>query len=233
MRGMFGERHAASRAGLLLSLAPLDIESVIWEAGSANRSGGMMNVWSRESHGVRSVIGVRRLACLGVPLLALAVFPTIVAARAPIRDSTTLSFSFTDPLFSAACHTPITITVSGPSKATVFLNQAGLAVREIDTQPSATITYTAPANGTSVTAPLAFVLHTSYPGGATIGSSATAKVSGNIGSFFGPPGAGQLVFDATVVGFTPAGIPITAFAATPISQHGNFNKAQKICATLT
>jgi hypothetical protein len=108
-------------------------------------------------------------------------------------------------------------------------------VREHDTSPAAKITYS--GNGNSFSFPSALSIWIDYgSGGASLGSSATAKLSGMFGHAPGviSSDAGQQIgVGATVVDFDTAngGIPIID-GGTIVPEHGHFNSQEEIDAAI-
>jgi hypothetical protein len=167
-------------------------------------------------------IGAVALACLGV-----------ASANAPIRSTFLLDgVTFSDAVLSASCGFTVNLTLNGTIKATLFLDANGNVVREVDTQPSGTLTYSSAAGG-SISFPWSIISHTDYSAGTAIGSPVTITLTGNIGSFTGivGPGTGRLVLTGEVVGVF-GGAPLTAFTGL-VSMSGNFTgETSKICAAL-
>jgi hypothetical protein len=188
--------------------------------------------------------GARRLLglLLVVALSALAVPATSSAQRAVhLQNAIDISTSFQSPLLSAACGFPVTVTVSGAVDETLIYNDAGLVVRQIENTPAATATFNSPYGSFSF--PEAATSVYTYPGGATLGSTASSHSSGLL-SFglvpgFGVSNAGiDIVANAVVVDFTPEGIPIVDFTeSTVVISHGNRNGDEEIfsaiCAALS
>jgi hypothetical protein len=176
------------------------------------------------------------LALLVLALLALVAIPAASAAR-PIRETVHLEgVTAPDAYLSNACGKGVLDTFNATLTATVIVDRGGTPRSELDTLIG-TINYAAPSNGKSLTRPVVGISQTSYPAGGSVGSPARVTITGfNTGSFTGvsPPGAGQIVANAVVVGVDPAGVPETAFGASDIvSMHGNFAAATTaICSTL-
>jgi transposase-like protein len=107
--------------------------------------------------------------------------------------------------------------------------------REIDTQPSLKITFSAPSTGKSFSYPAAGAFIQDYSNGGVVGSPAIATVTGVLnGTGSTAPNAGKLVFNAVVVATTPEGIPVVDFTSE-ISTSGHFNDdlAAARCAALS
>ena len=183
----------------------------------------------------------RLLLFIIVALSALAVTATSSAQRAVhLKNAIDISASFQSPLLSEACGFPVTVTVSGAIDVTLIYNDAGLVVRQIQTTPAGTATFSS-ADG-SFSFPEAATGVFTYPGGATLGSTVNLTSSGllrfGLVPGFGVSNAGiDIVANAVVVGFTPEGIPIEDFTeSTVVISHGNRNSDEEIfnaiCAAL-
>src|SRR5262245_21008627 len=99
-------------------------------------------------------------------------------AAAPVQlKNIDISDSFTIPALRP--FGDVTVTITGTARLTLWLNKAGLVVREHDTTPGSKITYS--GNGKSFSFPNALSIWTDYGSGATLGGSATLKVSGLFG----------------------------------------------------
>jgi len=184
----------------------------------------------------------RLLVFVTVALSALAVPATSTAQRAVhLRDAVDISASFESPLLSGACGFPVTVTLSGALDETLIYNRAGLVVRQIENTPAATATFSSPYGSFSF--PESATSHYTYPGGATLGSTANFTTSGllrfGLVPGFGVSNAGiDIVANAVVVGFSPEGIPSVDFTeSTIVISHGNRNSDEEIfsaiCAALS
>ena len=184
----------------------------------------------------------RLLVFITVVLSALAVAATSSAQRAVhLKNAIDISNSFQSPLLSEACGFPVTVTATGAVDVTLIYNDAGLVVRHIETTPAATTTFSSPYGSFSF--PQAVTGVFTYPGGATLGSTANFTSSGllrfGLVPGFGVSNAGiDIVANAVVVGFTPEGIPIVEFTeSTVVISHGNRNSDEEIfnaiCAALS
>jgi hypothetical protein len=176
---------------------------------------------------------VRYLAILALAAAAL-VSVGVATAKAPIRASFTLEdLTFPDTFLTEACNQPVYMTLNATLKATLFLDKNGKIVREVDTQPAGTLTYSGDSGG-SISFPFSIISHTDYSGGTSVGSHVTATLTGNIGSFTGlvGPGTGRMVLDGEVVFIDENGVPLTAFTDL-VSMSGNFTgETAKICAAV-
>jgi hypothetical protein len=160
-----------------------------------------------------------------IPVLLLAA--SSAAAAPPLQDRFPVEGTFDDPALTAACGVPVTIGFTGTFAIKVFRDGSGQTVREIDTQPGATLTYTS-ASG-SIAVPFSGVLHAEYTEGAVVGSPATIQLTGNV--LNGTPGNGRLVLSAVVVD-TGDGFVFTRFVDL-LTQSGNFTgEVQRICSAL-
>jgi hypothetical protein len=184
----------------------------------------------------------RLLVFIAVALSALAVAATSSAQRAVhLQNAIDISVSFESDLLSEQCGFPVTVTVSGAVDETLIYNDAGLVVRQIENSPAATATFSSPYGSFSF--PEAATSVFTYPGGATLGSTANFHSSGLLAfglvPGFGVSNAGiDIVADAVVVGFTQEGIPIVDFTESTIFiSHGNRNSDEEIfsaiCAALS
>lgn len=182
----------------------------------------------------------RIILLLAVALLAL--IGAGAASSAPravhLQNAIDLSISVTDPVLSEICGFDAMLTVSGAYDVTLIYDDAGLVAREIDTTPAGTLTWSS-AYG-SISFPMAQTSTATYPGGATIGSTANFTLNGLFTRVPGvPPEAGiQIVTNAIVVDFTPEGVPLVEATGAStiidrgIRQEGNALVAA-ICAALS
>jgi len=125
-----------------------------------------------------------------------------------------------DPDLSAACGFDVFIVSRGNANVTLLYDQSGTLVREIDTFPTFTISFTAPSTGKSIGSGSVEAIHVDYTGGGAVGTPAVVRLTGL--NFMLQPGvmfAGRQVFEGVVGGHTPEGIPIVDDATlTLISQ---------------
>jgi hypothetical protein len=176
---------------------------------------------------------MRRLALLFVVVVAGAAAAASQAAAPVQLKGIDISDSFTIP---DLCAFPVTVTISGTASVTLWLNDSGQVVRELDTAPGATMTLS--GNGNSFSFPSAVVARTDYgPAGATLGSSATVTLTGMFGHVPGyiASDAGQLIIiGATVVDFASeqgAQIPVTDGGDVQ-TQHGIFHDGNEIATAI-
>ena len=175
---------------------------------------------------------MRHLVMLALAAAALVSAGT-ATANAPIRATTTLdNVTFQDGFLTTACNLPVYLTLNGTIKATLFLDNNGNVVREVDTQPGGTLTYS--SGHASISFPFSIISHTDYSAGTSVGSPVTITLTGNIGSFTGivGPGTGRLVLSGDVFAVDSNGVPLTEFTGL-VSMSGNFTgETAKICAAL-
>jgi hypothetical protein len=145
-------------------------------------------------------------------------------------------FSVHDDARSDACGFDVFEFIAGNVDVTLFYDQSGTLIREIDTFPAFTLGFTAPSTGKSIVSPSPNGGHVDYTGGGAVGTPAVASLTGL--RFMLQPGVmftGRQVFDAVVVDHSPEGIPILEFTNL-ISQSGNFfsgDTTPLICAALS
>ena len=133
-----------------------------------------------------------------------------------------VNFSIPDDALSAACGFDVFDVFAGNVDTTLFYDQSGTLIREIDTSPSLTFSLAAPSTGKSIGSRSPMVLITDYTGGGALGTAAVASLTGL--SLMVQPGVmftGNQVFDAVVVDHSPDGVPIIEFTNL-ISESGNF-----------
>jgi hypothetical protein len=156
--------------------------------------------------------------------VALGILVSPAGAAAPTRISIPINSTNASPLLTTACGFDVSITQVGTLKATVFHDQSGAIIRELDTQPGTQVILGTSTTGKSFAFPFSSVFHTDYPNGTTQGSQAVVKVTGLGDKAPGiPADAGQIVFEnATVLFIDSNGVPITDFGP-PSSSHGHAN----------
>jgi hypothetical protein len=146
------------------------------------------------------------------------------------------NFSIHDDALSDACGFDVFDVLAGNIDTTLFYDQSGTLVREIDTSPSLTFSLAAPSTGKSIGSRSPAVLITDYTGGGALGTPAVASLTGL--SLMLQPGVmftGNQVFDAVVVDHSPEGVPIIEFT-NMISESGNFfsgDLAGVVCPALS
>ena len=149
----------------------------------------------------------------------------------PIRERVPVEGEFVLDGISDACGFPVTVAITGTFSVTVFVNHDGATVREIDTQPGTSLTYSAGSGEISI--PFSGVLHTAYPEGALTGAPAKLVLTGNTGPFgdMVPTGSGRLVF-AGYVEQTDGPFAFTRFTQL-LRASGNFTtQINRICSAL-
>jgi len=160
-----------------------------------------------------------RRTLLAIAALAVTASPAMATQPERVADSVT----FTAPLayYTNRCGVPVRFTLSGRIDSDLFYDQSGTIVREVDTQPGATQTFSSPYHSFSF--PFASVLHTTYSNGASVGSDAVSTGEGLAGKIPGiPADAGSITYQAQVEGTSPAGIPIVGFEGIlAMRGHGN------------
>jgi len=146
------------------------------------------------------------------------------------------NFSIPDDALTAACGFDVFDVLAGNVGTTLFYDQSGTLIREIDTGPSLTLSFAAPSTGKSIGSRSPAVLITDYASGGALGTAAVASLTGL--SLRLAPGVmftGNQVFDAVVVDHSPEGIPGLEFTNL-ISESGNFfsgDFAPLVCAALS
>jgi len=146
--------------------------------------------------------------------------------------------TFIGGFISARCGFDVTVTISGTYDVTLFYDDSGTIVREIDRTPAGQVTFAGPT-GTSVTYSIAGnIAFTDYPEGAFIGAPAIVEIRGDWShtpGVFLPPGVH--VFSTTVVDFLePEHIPITPYDGL-VESHGNSTSQEEnmgaICSAIS
>lgn len=147
-----------------------------------------------------------------------------------------LNISFPDDELSNDCGFDVFQVVAGNVNTTLFYDQSGTLVREIDTFPATTFAFTPPSTGKSIVSQSPAVGITDYTGGGAVGTAAVFRLTGL--RFMLQPGVmftGRQVFDVVVVDHTPEGIPVNEVTGL-ISQSGNFFSGDEValfCAALS
>jgi hypothetical protein len=146
------------------------------------------------------------------------------------------NFSFRDAPLSDACGFDVFDVFAGSIDVTLLYDQSGTLIREIDTFPTLTFSFTAPSTGKSIGSRAPMALITDYTGGGAVGTPAVASFTGL--QLMLQPGVmftGRQVFNAVVFDHSPEGIPMIRFTSL-ISQSGNFfsgDTAPLVCAALS
>jgi hypothetical protein len=187
---------------------------------------------------------MKRNTCLATAatsaVLTMATVPgTAVAASGPDRVTVDISESQTSASLSEACGTEVVVTVSGTQEITLWRNEEGLVVRELDRTPGAFITWSAPETGQSTKTRADLVSTWDYGDGAVLGGPVTFEFHG---MRFHLPGSGtgtyawREVSEGDVDGFDPGGVPAVD-DGTLVSLVGHvpedFDFAEAVCGLLT
>jgi hypothetical protein len=162
-------------------------------------------------------------------LVALSMVGPVAAQRAVHITGIPIAVSYVDEFLSGACGFEVTFTLTGTGSATLVYDDAGLIIREVDTEPASRKRFS--GNGNTVTYEGNTILVTSYPEGAFIGAPAIAIETG----FFGIPGsanAGPDVLLAHVTGFTTEGLPLVEFDDVLASHGPRADFVASICGAL-
>jgi hypothetical protein len=160
-----------------------------------------------------SVRAPRRALVLAISAVVMLLFGTSAAASPPLRDWGHYDDTVRLAGASNACGFDIFGHFVGDFHFTVFYDNAGNIVREVDTFPSAKLTIFAPSTGRSYTSANPAVLHTTYTNGAAIGSTAIASLTGlleKVGNV--DMDSGRVVFEG-VVDHYENGVPFINFVS--------------------
>ena len=142
---------------------------------------------------------MRRLLAVLAVGTALVFAPTVQAGGGPVIVQTDIGDSFT---VSGACSFDFTVTVTGTATIKLWLNDAGLVVREQDTAPGSKISYTSANGSFSFEGNLS--VKTDYGSGAVLGGTASIHVSGMFGhvpGFIASDAGLDVITNAEVVAF--------------------------------
>ena len=181
----------------------------------------------------------RFLLLLAAALLALVGARASQAERAVhFNDVIDVSETFDAQFLDEQCGFDVTVTLSGSLDVTLFYNDAGLVEREIDTFGGGTTTFSSPYGSFSI--PMALTQEFIYPGGATLGSTATVRnhgLFGHVPGFIASDAGLEIIMNAVVVGFSPEGIPDVDGTGSVFIEHGNRESGEDIvnaiCAALS
>jgi hypothetical protein len=149
---------------------------------------------------------LRFLAFVAVLMLAT---QTGAAATEPLQSRHHVDVDVPAVGASLICGFEIRVHIEGDTHFTVFYDNEGNIVREVDTSPSLKITVYRPGTDQSYTTASPAMLHTQYTDGAAVGSEATAELTGLLERIPGlDMDAGRLVFSAVVFAYDADGVPI-------------------------
>ena len=185
----------------------------------------------------RKVLGAVATTAVLSAIAAVAAPAPALAASAPERVTLDISETFIDESASQACGTQVVVTVTGSAEISLWRNESGLVVRELDRFPGAFITWSAPATGMSTKTRADLVSHWDYGTGAVLGGPATFVFQG---MFFHLPGAssafaGREVSVGNVDRFED-GVPVVN-EGTLVSLVGHFPEdfdfTESLCSLLT
>ena len=148
-----------------------------------------------------------------------------------------LSDSFRNDDFSAACGFDVNVVTTGNLDVTLFYDQGGTLIKEIDTFPAFALLHHRPVHREVHPSPVSpAVVHVDYTGGGAVGTTAVVSISGlQFMTQHGVMMTGRQVFDAVVEGQSPEGIPEN-MTGDLISQSGNFFPGDDVpflCAALS
>lgn len=159
-----------------------------------------------------SVRAPRRALVLAISAVVMLMLGTTAAASPPLRETGHQDVTLLLPGATARCGFDIFGHFEGDFRFTVFYDNEGRIVREIDTFPSFKVTVFAPSTGKSYTSASPQVLHATYTPGAAIGSTAIVRLTGLLEKIGGiDMEGGRLAFEAVVVDYTDAGVPLVQF----------------------
>jgi|SRR6267143_93963 len=113
---------------------------------------------------------------------------------------------------SRICGFEIRAHFVGDANITLFYDNDGNIVREVDTFPSWNVTVYRPGTDQAYSSASPQVLHFQYTNGAAIGSTVTVEATGLLEKI---PGigmeSGREVFESVVTGYDAVGVPLTRF----------------------
>jgi hypothetical protein len=168
-----------------------------------------------------------------VIVAALFVFQVGASASPPLQEWGHQDDTFLLPGATRLCGFNVYGHFEGDFHFTVFYDKAGNIVREVDTFPSFRVTIYAPSTGKSYTSARPAVLQTTYTDGASIGSTAIAA---EVGLFEKVDSialvGGRFVYEAEVVDYDDAGVPLIEFVREISSSGPQANVAVARCAAM-
>lgn len=182
---------------------------------------------------------LKRIALLTLAALALAAVavPAAGAEPAPRPAQAEVEVELFDLHVSSACGSDVFAIVSAKLDTRIQRDRSG-AVRAMTETLRGHITWFTRDTGKSYSSPLANVVHTEFPQGLEPQAPARITVVGLHGGTFpiggGPPGAGVLVYDGTVVIADEDRPFVVADGSDPLAAFGNFaSTTRRICAALS
>jgi hypothetical protein len=185
-----------------------------------------------------------RLALLAASAVAtLLLMAAEATASPPTRITLNIDATFASPFLTGLCGIPVSLHEQGTVTVTLFYDQSGAVIRELDTIPGGfSVTRFSPADEGGTGKSSTSVEHTSYktlyPEGTALGDPAIIIATGlqRTSGPGNPRFVGRQVFEAVIVGETLEGIPVADPVAL-ISQSGQFGDPeaffQAVCDTLT
>jgi hypothetical protein len=182
--------------------------------------------------GVRSV-RAHRAAVVGLLGLTSVSFAPRANAVPPITSTDSFDFTVRTTRTSEACGFDVYRRLAGTVTIRLHLNQAGLVVAEEDLSNDTITTWFAPSRGSSFSYRSAGSTQWDYPGGATLGSPATAKITGKSLKVPGQhAGAGMTIYVGTVEAFSPEGVPLVVVGDVVKDVGSPIISAKEVCAAL-
>ena len=182
------------------------------------------------------ISGALRALLTGILAAAMVLGATAGPAGAapPLHVSEPVNFTFPLGYYTQLCGFTVWFTLAGQLDSKLFTDASGTVVREVDTQPGTAQTFSSATSSFSF--PFASTLVTTYADGAYLDAPAVVTGNGLAGKVPGiPADAGTITYQATVVDFSPQGVPITAFGGVT-AMHGHSNDPAvadaAICAAL-
>ena len=160
----------------------------------------------------------RLFAFVAVLLLAM---QSIASADQPLQERKAISFDGPAVGASAVCGFPIRVHAEGDEIFTVFYDNTGNIIREVDVFPNLKVTVYRPGTTQSYTTASPAVLTQYYTDNAAIGSPVTGVLTGLVEKI---PGvgldSGRAVLQGVVTGYDSAGVPLNHFSNTTVSSAG-------------
>jgi hypothetical protein len=155
----------------------------------------------------------KRLLVVGVTVTAtLLAMSSGARAAAPRIETIDVNVSVVDTYFTQRCGFEVRFFNVGTFRSTLFVDETGTIVREIDTYPGDNAGWSSPASGRSIVFPNGAVLITEYPNGTALGGAATTTGHGLSAKVPGiAADAGTAVFAGHVAFIDADGVPIVSF----------------------